>query len=128
MRRMRTFNESKEKIDYKYIYYCFSDLIDDGIAEIELIEGDNIIYPHVVRIRLKTKPETHTSIPKSIENSALYDYITNHNSNNEILKDLEVSLNRLKDEYPYYKLRSNNYDTSLFIEIFIENDGEEYPF
>ena len=125
MKRLRRFNESKTDIDYDYVYQCFAELIDDNKVEIELREGN---YNDYITIRLKTQPkEDHriTDQAKPIENknSPIYNYIIGHNSNNELLQELEVSLNRLSDKYPDYKLKFHDYGTSIFMEIF-ENKEE----
>jgi len=122
MKRLRRFNESLSQIDYDYVYSCFAELIDDNKAEIELMEGSST-YATYITIRLKIIPKIDhriTDQAKTIENkkSTIYNYITGHNSNNELLQELEVSLNRLSEEYPDYKLQFHDYDTSIFIEIF----------
>ena len=122
MKRLRKFNESASQIDYDYVYSCFAELIDDNKAEIELMEGSST-YATYITIRLKIIPKIDhriTNQAKTIENkkSPIYNYITGHNSNNELLQELEVSLNRLSEEYPDYKLQFHDYDTSIFIEIF----------
>jgi hypothetical protein len=61
-------------------------------------------------------------------NSQIYNYIKVHNSNNELLQDFKVGLNRLSEEYPYYKLKFTDYVNSIFIEIFKNKEEEEYPF
>ena len=109
MKRLRKFNESESiKIDYDYIYNCFAELIDDNKAEIELVEVVLFWRTSYITIRLKTQPKEDpriTSQAKPIENkkSSIYNYITGHNSNNELLQDFQVGLNRLSEEYPDYE-------------------------
>jgi len=122
MKRLRKFNESVSQIDYDYVYSCFAELIDDNKAEIELMEGSST-YATYITIRLKIIPKIDhriTDQAKTIENkkSTIYNYITGHNSNNELLQELEVSLNRLSEEYPDYKLQFHDFGTSIFMEIF----------
>jgi len=130
MKRLRKFNESVSQIDYDYVYDCFSELIDDNKAAIELIEGN---YDYIT-LRLKTQPKedpriTDRSNPIENKKSPIYNYIIGHNSNNELLQELQVSLNRLSDKYPDYRLQFHDYNTSIFIEIFNSNKKEEqYPF
>ena len=120
MKYLKRINESKT--DYDFIYDCFAELIDDNKAEIELVEGEYVKVPYItIRLKIIPKIDTRTtSQAKTIENkkSSIYNYITGHNSNNELLQELEVSLNRLSEEYPDYKLQFHDYDTSIFIEIF----------
>lgn len=135
MKRLRKFNESVSQIDYDYVYSCFAELIDDNKAEIELIKGGlpfSSQYSYIT-IRLKIIPKIDhriTNQAKTIENkkSPIYNYIIGHNSNNELLQELEVSINRLSEEYPDYKLQFHDYDTSIFIEIFSNKEEEKYPF
>lgn len=135
MKRLRKFNESVSQIDYDYVYDCFSELIDDNKVEIELIEGELPFSSQdsYITIRLRTKPKEDsrtTSQAKPIENknSSIYNYIKVHNSNNELLQEVEVSLNRLSDKYPDYKLQFTDYGTSIFMEIFKNKEEEQYPF
>jgi hypothetical protein len=86
-----------------------------------------------ISIRLKNRPKEDSRITnqaKTIKDkkSPIYNYIIGHNSNNELLKELEVSLNRLSDKYPDYKLQFNIFDTSIFIDIFSNKEEEQYPF
>lgn len=138
MKRLRRFNEGVSQIDYDYVYQCFAELIDDNKAEIELIDlnddrnSHSLTEPYIT-IRLRTKPKEDpriTSQSKQIENknSPIYNYIKSHNSNNELLQDFQVGLNRLVEEYPDYKLQFRNYDSSIFIEIFKNKEEEQYPF
>ena len=132
MKRLRRFNESKIDIDYDYVYQCFAELLDDNKAEIELVEGEYVKEAYIT-IRLRTKPKEDsriTSQSKKIENtnSPIYNYIKSHNSNNELLQDFLVCLNRLRGEYPDYKLQFKDYDSSIFIEIFKNKEEEQYPF
>ena len=132
MKRLRKFNESVSQIDYDYVYSCFAELIDDNKAEIELVGGRYGKVPYIT-IRLKIIPKIDhriTNQAKTIENkkSPIYNYIIGHNSNNELLQELEVSINRLSEEYPDYKLQFHDYDTSIFIEIFSNKEEEKYPF
>ena len=137
MKRLRKFNESVSQIDYDYVYDCFSELIDDNKVEIELRGGNykftcHGIFIDYITIRLKTQPkeERITDQAKPIENknSPIYNYIIGHTSNNELLQELEVSLNRLSDKYPDYKLQFTDYGTSIFMEIFKNKEEEQYPF
>ena len=119
MKRIRKFNESKTDIDYDYVYDCFAELIDDGKAEIELIQQSN---PYI-SIRLNTQPKEDNRIssqskPIGDQNSPIYNHIKNYNTNNYLLQELEVGLNRLSDKYPDYKLKFSEFSSSIFIEIF----------
>jgi hypothetical protein len=132
MKRLRKFNESVSQIDYDYVYDCFSELIDDNKAEIELMK--DYYQVSYITLRLRTQPKedpriTDRANPIGNKKSSIYNYIIGHNSNNELLQELEVSLNRLSDKYPDYRLKFHDYGNSIFIEIFNSNKKEEqYPF
>jgi hypothetical protein len=140
MKRLRKFNESVSQIDYDYVYSCFAELIDDNKVEIELVfqkwkitvTGEYVKVSYIT-IRLKTQPKedpriTNQAKPIKDKKSTIYNYIIGHNSNNELLKELEVSLNRLSDKYPDYKLQFTDYGNSIFMEIFENKEEEQYPF
>jgi hypothetical protein len=130
MKRLRKFNESKTEIDYDYIYQCFAELLDDNKAQIRQFEND---YQKYITIDLKVKksnPETRdTSRSMKIENSKLLEYINGVKSNSELLQEVEVSLNRLSEEYPTYKVNFDVFAYSIHINIFAgEEKEEQYPF
>jgi hypothetical protein len=132
MKRLRKFNESVSQIDYDYVYDCFSELIDDNKVEIELMK--DYYQVSYITLRLRTQPKedpriTDRANPIGNKKSSIYNYIIGHNSNNELLQELQVSLNRLSDKYPDYRLKFHDYGNSIFIEIFNSNKKEEqYPF
>jgi hypothetical protein len=133
MKRLRRFNESKEEIDYDYIYQCFAELLDDNKAEIREYENSYGDFGKYITIDLKVKnsnPETRdTGRSMKIENSKLLDYINDIKSNSELLQEVEVALNRLSEEYPNYKVNFDVYAYSIHINIFAgEEKKEEYPF
>jgi hypothetical protein len=130
MKRLRRFNESKEEIDYDYIYQCFAELLDDNKTEIREYSNS---YKKYITIDLKVKksnPETRdTTRSMKIQNSKLLDYINDIKSNSELLQEVEVALNRLSEEYPNYKVNFDVYAYSIHINIFAgEEKKEEYPF
>jgi hypothetical protein len=64
-----------------------------------------------------------------IENSKLLEYINGVKSNSELLQEVEVSLNRLSEEYPTYKVNFDVFAYSIHINIFAgEEKEEQYPF
>jgi hypothetical protein len=130
MKRLRRFNESKEEIDYDYIYQCFAELLDDNKAEIREYSNS---YKKYITIDLKVKksnPDTRdTSRSMKIENSKLLEYINDIKSNSELLQEVEVALNRLSEEYPEYKVNFDVFSYSIHINIFSsEEKKEQYPF
>ena len=116
MKRLRKFNENVSQIDYKFIYDCFAELIDDEKAEVELIQHEN---PYVsIRLKKADMVDHRTANPIAKEDSPIYNHIENHNTNNELLQDLKVSLDRLSYKYPDYKLQFSESNWTIFIEIF----------
>lgn len=136
MKRLRKFNESVSQIDYNYVYECFSELIDENKVEIELIEGNYRMFEgnfdDYITLRLRTSPKMDprtTSQLKPLSESHIHLFIKEHNNNNELLQEAEVSFKRLSDKYPDYRIKFTDYGTSIFIEIFNSNKKEEqYPF
>ena len=129
MKRLRRFNESEnDYIDYDYVYQCFAELLDDERAEIKLIESDSDQTEPYITITLKTDNLSIYSgrdhrisskvNPIGDQNSPIYNHIKSHNTNNELLQEVKVSLNRLSDKYPDYKLQFSEYNDYIFIEIF----------
>ena len=122
---MRKFSESLDnEIDTVYIRQCFADLIDSGAANVEEREATSVVRNvpkkfvaisismfEVDRIISPVK-----SWPVSKDNSLMI-YIDTQNKNNDRLQDIKLSLERLADEYPNYKISVEHF-TSIFIKIF----------
>lgn len=134
MKRLRKFNESVEEIDYDYIYECFGELIDDEKAEIRKYDYENIVRTRInyITIDLKTKSpqdQKGTGAATIIEKSKIWNFIEDVKYNSELLQEIEVSLNRLMEKYPEYKINFDNFAHSIHINIFPgEVKKEEYPF
>jgi hypothetical protein len=134
MKRLRKFNESVEEIDYDYIYECFGELIDDEKAEIRKYDYENIVRTRInyITIDLKTKSpqdQKGTGAATIIEKSKIWNFIEDVKYNSELLQEIEVSLNRLMEKYPEYKINFDNFANSIHINIFPgEVKKEEYPF
>jgi hypothetical protein len=126
MKRLKRFNESKlEELDYDYIYQCFGELIDDGVASIKKSESDNSI---AIRVNINDIAgfREHKS---SIKDSPIYDYINSHRNNSNVLSEVETSLKRLSDKYPDYKIGILLFRSFIEINIYNSEDNkEEYPF
>jgi hypothetical protein len=117
MKRLRKFNESKTDIDYDYIYDCFAELLDDEKAEIR--KYDSIIT--YITIDLKTKflqDKKGTGAATIIEKSKIWSFIEDVKYNSELLQEVEVSLSRLMDRYPEYRINFDNFVNSININIF----------
>ena len=122
---MRKFSESLDnEIDTVYIRQCFADLIDSGAANVEEREATSVV---------RNVPEKFVAISISMfevdriispvkswpvsKNNSLMIYIDTQNKNNDRLQDIKLSLERLADEYPNYKISVEHF-TSIFIKIF----------
>ncbi len=140
--KLRRFNESKEEIDYDYIYDCFAELLDDEKAEIRKYDYENRARTRIVYITIDLKTKVvkdqkgssktshlfHTFLPQ-IEESKIWNFIEDVKYNSELLQEVEVSLNRLMDRYPEYRISFDNFANSIHIDIFPgEVKKEEYPF
>jgi hypothetical protein len=132
--KVRRFNESKEEIDYDYIYDCFAELLDDEKAEIRKYDYLNITRSRItyITIDLKTKvlkDQKGTGSSTTIEESKIWNFIEDVKYNSELLQEVEVSLNRLMDRYPEYIINFDNFAHSIHINIFPGVvKKEEYPF
>ena len=116
---MRKFSESLDnEIDAAYIRQCFADLIDSGVANVEEREASSVGKYVAISI---SQFETDRIIAPTKEfisrNNSLKRYIDTQNKNNERLKEVNLALERLADEYPNYKISAENF-TSIFIRIF----------
>lgn len=116
---MRKFSESLDnEIDAAYIRQCFADLIDSGAAHVE--EREDFYKVKFVTISI-SQFETDRIISPTKEfisrNNSLKRYIDTQNKNNDRLQDIKLSLERLADEYPNYKISVEHF-TSIFIKIF----------
>lgn len=126
MKRLRKFNENASQIDYKFIYDCFAELIDELIDDdkVEIKEIENSIaeqpFDHYIVINLKKKPANPAHFKRiyNIEESKLFDYINDIKSNNKILQEVEVALNILSEKYPEYRVSFDVDDYSISIKIF----------
>ena len=127
MKRLRKFNENVSQIDYKFIYECFAELIDELIYDnkVEIKEIENSIaeqpFDHYIVINLKKKqanPMAHFGRIYNIEESKLFDYINDIKSNSELLQEVEVALNALSEKYPEYRVSFDDQEYSISIKIF----------
>jgi isocitrate dehydrogenase kinase/phosphatase len=116
---MRKFSERLDnEIDAAYIRQCFADLIDSGVANVE--EREDFYKVKFVSISI-SQFEIDRIISPATEfisrNNSLKRYIDTQNKNNDRLQDIKLSLERLADEYPNYKISVEHF-TSIFIKIF----------
>ena len=114
--KIRKFNESVEPIDIEYIRQCFIDLIDEGMAEVKLINGS-------VNINLKLKAISKLGefggINKDRIGSGTYfeRYVKEAEESVETMKMASESISRLADEYPDYRLVVYSTAASMYLTI-----------
>lgn len=117
---MRKFSESLDnEIDTVYIRQCFADLIDSGVANVEEREASSVGKYVAISISMFEVDRIISPVkswPVSKDNSLMI-YIDTQNKNNDRLQDIKLSLERLADEYPNYKISVEHF-TSIFIKIF----------
>ena len=115
---MRKFSESLDnEIDVAYIRQCFVDLIDSGVANVEEKDGFSGKYVAISISQFETDRIISPTKEFISRNNSLKRYIDTQNKNNERLKEVNLALERLADEYPDYKISAENF-TSIFIRIF----------
>ena len=115
---MRKFSESLDnEIDVAYIRQCFVDLIDSGVATVEEKDGFSGKYVAISISQFETDRIISPTKEFISRNNSLKRYIDTQNKNNERLKEVNLALERLADEYPNYKISAENF-TSIFIRIF----------
>ena len=122
---MRKFSESLDnEIDTVYIRQCFADLIDSGAANVEEREATSVVrnVPEkfvAISISMFEVDRIISPVKNSLvsKNNSLMNYIDTQNKNNDRLQDIKLSLERLADEYPNYKISVEHF-TSIFIKIF----------
>ena len=117
---MRKFSESLDtEVDSAYIRQCFADLIDSGAANVEEREASSVGKYVAISISMFEVDRIISPVkswPVSKDNSLMI-YIDTQNKNNDRLQDIKLSLERLADEYPNYKISVEHF-TSIFIKIF----------
>ena len=148
MKRIKKFNENNLDLDYDYIYNCFAELIDDNKASIRNFQKDHQRY---ITIDLKMKPFSSVEVGTSprlnrtpvgptalkkaftqigtaekIINSKIFDYIDGVKYNYDLLKEVEVGLTRLSEEYPEYITNFEIFDNVNSIHINIFNSWRTY--
>jgi isocitrate dehydrogenase kinase/phosphatase len=118
--KIRKFNESLDnEIDTVYIRQCFADLIDSGAANVEEREASSVGKFVSISISMFEVDRIISPVKTSFvsKNNSLMNYIDTQNKNNDRLQDIKLSLERLADEYPNYKISVEHF-TSIFIKIF----------
>ena len=119
--RIKKFNEStdEEGFDIEYINQCFAELSDDFRVNTRTLTDDGVDL-FILTVELPkfngrisfgdVKDEFRKSL--GLEHS-LSDLIKNSEDLTKILKLCDISVRRLSDEYPNYKIGVNHIDDKL---------------
>lgn len=93
MRHLRRYNESKKSFDVEFFNSVFAEFLDQEDVECEHLDGTYweifIPIPDIRRIGMTKKPK----------NRSIKDYVEVSSKIDNIMKDIEVAMNRVKDEY-----------------------------
>lgn len=106
MKHLRKFNENKEEVlDIEYINHCFAEILDDDDAEAEIDISD---YDHRTAEVIKGDGKSCSFIYcEPIINNNIEDLDKYSNilwKLNQLSIKLKSGIDRLKDEYPNYKI------------------------
>ena len=113
MKNIKLFEDYKEEFDYEYIKMCFIDIIDSNAIEYKeetdicIISYKKFSTPDMISdTGTKNNKETLSNIDK---------YINDLENCKDTMEDIKISIKRLLDRYPNYK-----------VNIWYDN-GLEYP-
>ena len=99
--KIRKFNESVEPIDIEYIRQCFIDLIEEGKAEVKLINGSANINLEVQSIARLGEFGDRDRLGSG---TYFERYVKSAEESVNTMKMASESIARLADEYPDYRL------------------------
>ena len=130
MKHIRKFNEGKDDdFDIEYIKTCFAELIDDFEVTMEqkhLLSGKlfkiTITLPRL-NGRISLNGESTIRASWGLENS-LKTLIQNSKDLTKILELCDISINRLSDEYPEYKIGYNEIDDDLKTRVYYRTKSD----
>ena len=114
--KIRKFNEAVEPIDIEYIRHCFIDLIEEGKAEVKLINGSANINLEVQSV---AKLGEFGGVNKDRIGSGTYfeRYVKSAEESVKTMKMASESISRLADEYPDYRLSVFSTNAMMYITI-----------
>lgn len=93
MKHLRKYNESQVPFDVEFLNSVFAEFLDQEDVQSEFLEGSYweifIPIPDIRRVGMSKKPK----------NRNISDYIEVSSKIDEIMKDIQVAMNRVDDEY-----------------------------
>lgn len=124
--RIRKFNESADKeIDAAYVRHCFADLIDEGKAMD--VEKSSAGYGSWIEIHCLVKFPAKPELDLYPRRKAGSSWVTNTGKIGDsakkleeaaaAMREIEVCIERLADEYPSYSYKIGSDNSVLFGEL-----------
>jgi len=100
--KIRKFNEAVEPIDIEYIRHCFIDLIEEGKAEVKLINGSANIN---IEAQSLVKLGEFGGVNKDRIGSGTYfeRYVKGAEESVKTMKMASETISRFSDEYTDYR-------------------------
>lgn len=102
MKNIKLFEDYKEEFDYEYIKMCFIDIIDSNAIEYKeetdicIISYKKFSTPYMISDNgTENNKETLSNIDK---------YINSLENCKDTMEDIKISVKRLLDRYPNYKV------------------------
>lgn len=93
MKHLRKYNESQVPFDVGFLNSVFAEFLDQEDVQSEFLEGTYweifIPIPDIRRVGMSKKPK----------NRNISDYVEVSSKIDEIMKDIQVAMNRVDDEY-----------------------------
>lgn len=112
---MRKFSESLDnEIDVAYIRQCFMELIEEGKADVKLING-----AATINLKVQSMSADFGGVNKDRIGSGTYfeRYVKSAEESVKTMKMAADSIARLADEYPDYRLSVYSMVASIYITI-----------
>ena len=124
--RIRKFNEgANREIDAEYVRNCFADLIDEGKAK--AIEKSSAAYGSWIEIhcliefpdepKLGDNPKSKLGASWMTNTRKIGDSIKKLEGAAAAMREIEVCIERLADEYPNYSYKIGSDNSVLFGEL-----------
>lgn len=121
--KIRKFNESADKeIDAAYVRHCFADLIDEGKAMD--VEKSSAAYGSWIEIhcliefpdepKLGDNPKSKLGASWMTNTRKIGDSIKKLEEAAAAMREIEICIERLADEYPNYSYKIGGDNSSLF--------------
>lgn len=110
MKHLRKYNESQVPFDVEFLNSVFAEFLDQEDVQSEFLEG--------------TYWEILIPIPRWSKNRNISDYVEVSSKIDEIMKDIQVAMNRVDDEYGgdiIFKIDEENSQDKWWLHITYEH-------